>query len=184
MTISLNPAGRSRRLELAQRRQRVAELYIRNRYQHEIAAELGCSQSTISRDIDAIEQDWRESAVSDMECRKAKELAAIDEVQRELWAAWKRSQADHEVETTEDGLTQQGAFTKTTKKREDQVGDPAFMAGIQRCIEQRCKLLGLNAPDKHALTDPDGKAWSFVDILKHAAANDEAKAPPRPSAEA
>ncbi|MHC4984512.1 MAG: hypothetical protein ACYTF6_15275, partial [Planctomycetota bacterium] len=34
------------------------------------------------------------------------------------------------------------------KARKGQAGDPRFLAGVQWCIERRCKILGLDAPTK------------------------------------
>ena len=40
------------------------------------------------------------------------------------------------------------ATTRQTVQTRQQMGNPAWLAGLQRCHERRCKLLGLDAPDR------------------------------------
>ncbi len=51
---------------------------------------------------------------------------------------------------------------------EERLGDPRYLLGVDRCIERRCRILGLEAPMKIAQTDPQGKAvqsrtWLITD---------------------
>lgn len=36
-------------------------------------------------------------------------------------------------------------------------GDPRFLEGIRKCIQDRCKLLGIQAPERLELTGKGGK---------------------------
>lgn len=131
-------------------RRRVAELYLRQWTQVAIAAELGIDQSTVSRDLQAIQKQWRESAIVDMNEAKQRELARIDALELEYWQAWQRSQEDIVSSTSK----HRGADKEDLRREElslqkkQQDGDPRFLQGVQWCIEQRCKLLGINAPEK------------------------------------
>lgn len=87
MTIS--PA---RKLAIAQRRQQVARLYLQGQGQTEIALELEMSQSTVSKDLHHIHTAWRESAIRDFDALRDLEIARLNHIEREAWAAWERSQ--------------------------------------------------------------------------------------------
>jgi hypothetical protein len=109
----------------------------------------------VSNDIKLLVKRWRESALVDVDNAKVEELARINRLELEYWEAWKRSQRDKEAELTE---TQVGdkSYTKAQERKEGQTGDPRFLAGVQWCIERRCKILGIDAPTKIAPTDPSG----------------------------
>jgi hypothetical protein len=127
------PRPKSEALEIDRRRARVAALYLQGRYQWDIAAELEVDPSTVSRDLKAIRAAWKASAVRDFDEAKGRELDRIDLLERTYWQAWLDSREEHQTTT------------------------PAFLAGVQWCIDRRCKLLGLDAPTKVAPTDPSGQ---------------------------
>jgi hypothetical protein len=162
--------------QIARDRRRVADLYLKGWIQADIAEEIEMSQSTVSRDIAAIQTAWLESALVDFNEAKAQELVKIDRLEREYWGAWDRSCEDAEMLTQKTkGKVQQrkgerGEFiaeqpAEATKTTKGQAGDPRFLAGVQWCIERRCKILGIDAPEKRALTGPDGEPASGVVIL-------------------
>src|SRR5262249_24223213 len=76
--------------------------------------------------------------------------------EREYWAAWEASKKEREITTTEQLTGGDGDRLKAVVRKEQQTGDPRYLAGVQSCIEQRCKLLGLNAPVETRLTGQDG----------------------------
>ncbi len=145
--------------QIARDRRRIADLYLQGWLQADIAAEIEMSQSTVSRDIAAIQAAWLESSLVDFNEARAQELAKIDRLEREYWDAWERSCEDAEMLTQRTrGKVQQrqgerGEFiseqpAEATKTTRGQAGDPRFLAGIQWCIERRCKLLGLDQPER------------------------------------
>lgn len=143
--------GTHKEVTLADRRRRVAELYLRGKYQSEIASELGVSQPTISRDLYYLQREWLKSALVDVSERKAAELKRIDQLEREYWDAWKKSQEDAVTLVEEKNMSgrdkKSAVMTKKEQeKRIGQVGDPAYLRGVQWCIHKRCELLGLDAP--------------------------------------
>lgn len=146
--------------EVAQRRQEVAERYLRGEYQSVIAQALGVDTATISRDLAAVRAAWLSSAVRDFDAAKAQELAKIDEVERAAWIAWERSTQDKEVAVQEtDGVkdekTGRPKIKKATLRKEGQSGNPAFLSTILTCIERRCSILGLDAPKRFIIEDWD-----------------------------
>lgn len=128
------------KFEASQQRPLIAALYLKGCPQSEIAAQLNLTQATVSRDLKLIQEQWRQSAISDMGEVKQRELEKIDLIEYEAWQAWLRSQADAITTNEFDG-------NKSTNTK-NQYGDPRFLAQIERCIELRCKILGINAPTK------------------------------------
>jgi hypothetical protein len=148
---------RAKKVAIDQRRQEVAHRYVRGQSQTEIALELGVTQGTISTDLKAIRQQWRESAVRDFDLAREEQLRGIDAVQLEAWQAWDRSKKPHQEATVEG----EGQKQKTRKRVRNQNGDPRYLEVVLRCIHGRRTLLGLDAPTKIAPTTPDGKPLSF-----------------------
>jgi len=120
-----------------------------------IAAALNVSQMTISKDLKTLIGRWQDSALMDVDAAKSEELARINRLELEYWNAWEASKRDKES-TVAEKTTGTDTRTKAVKRAEGQVGNPSFLAGVQWCIDRRCKLLGLDAPTKIAPTDPSG----------------------------
>ena len=143
--------------QLARDRRRIAEMYLHGVLQADIADELHIDQSTVSRDLKALQDEWRASSLVDINEAKSRELARIDELERTYWDGWQRSKEDAEIQRTRATDTQRGGkrYEAGTEKR-GQVGDPRFLAGVGWCIERRCKLIGIDAPTKQEITGSDG----------------------------
>jgi predicted transcriptional regulator len=71
------------KFELSERRRKVAKYYKQHWDQQEIADELGVSQPTVSRDIDFINKQWAAEALENISIRRARELAEIEEMEKE-----------------------------------------------------------------------------------------------------
>jgi hypothetical protein len=127
---------------VAERRERVATLYIQQRSMREIAAAVGCSVGTVCTDMKANHAAWLASRVDKEGQGAAIELARIDRLEREYWDAWERSCKDSEkrqARTVQGDKPRQEA----SKTEEGRDGNPRFLEGVQWCIRQRCELLGL-----------------------------------------
>jgi hypothetical protein len=141
-------------------RAEIAERYLRGEPQHAIAQRLGLSRQQIGYDLEVIRDEWRRSAMRDFETHQAEELAKLDHLEATYWAAWERSREplEHSAhETVDDEISMPSgkrharvkvprSRTRTAQRTEQQNGNPAYLAGIERCIEQRCRILGLHAP--------------------------------------
>jgi transcriptional regulator with XRE-family HTH domain len=141
-----------------------ASRYLKGESQAAIAAALGLEQSTISRYLKTIRGRWAERYTADFQSMVAEELARVDTLEREYWTAWERScneRTTQAIESTE-------SKSRKSVRKENRDGDPSFLAGVQWCITQRCKLLGLNAPEKreykHEFAD-----MSDSDLIERAA---------------
>ena len=138
--------------EIALRREQVSALYLQGLSQMKIAAEVGVSQRCVSGDLKAIQEIWLASALQDFNALRAQQLAKIDQVEYEYWQAWQRSKEQSVRKMTE----QKGETKHAQVTIEDSYGDPRFLQGIERCIDQRCKLLGLHAPVRTEMSGPNG----------------------------
>jgi hypothetical protein len=98
-------------------------------------------------DLKAIRQAWLQSALQDFDKLKAEELARIDAVEQAAWRSFEKS-----LEPREITMTEQAEGNTTTRKasvrREGTAGDPRWLERIQKCIDQRIGILGLNAPTR------------------------------------
>jgi predicted transcriptional regulator len=139
------------------RRQEVARLSLRGWVQVEIAQHLGVTQGTVSNDLKAIRQQWRQSAVRDFDLAREEMLRSIETIKREAWDAWERSKKPQQEATVEGEAPRQ----KTRKRIRNQNGDPRYLEIILRCGADQRAILGLDAPTKIAPTTPDGKPLSF-----------------------
>ena len=129
----------------------ITRLYLQGRTQRDIAEVVGVSQGQVNHDLKLIQTRWRESSIMDMNEAKQRELARLDILEREYWAAWEQSKNERTRARQEsDGKSKDGKpnVVRATMEREKRDGNPAFLAGVMSCIERRCKLLGLDAPVK------------------------------------
>jgi hypothetical protein len=144
-------------LRILSRRCKVSELILRGTTNHlEICQQLGMDpgqRSTITRDVAAIKEQWRESALRDFDEARGRELEKLALVEKEAWLAWERSKEEgSRKRTTPDG-------EETVKEKRD--GNAAFLEAVLKCIAKRCALLGLDSPLKVAPTTPDGQSpWT------------------------
>lgn len=127
-----------------ERRHEIATRYVRGEYQSVIAHALGISQQRVSQDLATVRQQWLASTLRDFDTRKAEQLAKVDAVEVEAWQAWHRSQQPREITLQESA----DGKRKMSRRLEGQAGDPRFLERVQKCIDQRCEILGLHAPKK------------------------------------
>ena len=155
--------GRTPREEflIQHRRQQVAELYLQGWTQAAIARELRVSQGTVSADLSAVRNEWKESRSWDFKETVAIELKKLERVEREAWAAWERSQQP--IESTK--VVNDGEGKKAEKTVKHQPGDPRYLELVHRCVASRRSLLGLDAPTRIAPTSPDGDEAYHVHVM-------------------
>ena len=138
----------------------IAERYLKGLTVEQITGELNdarlgsysLSKWTISVDIDIIHKRWITSYLVDFDKAKARELAHIDMLELEYWNAWRTSQKKIEEIESEKIEDKQGgqrvtlpSYERTRVKKIEKMrdGNNEFLRGIQWCIDQRCKILGL-----------------------------------------
>lgn len=163
-----------------ERMNRTLELYLRGQSYSQIAKALPAAKSTVAKDIAAIREEWRRSRSDELGHALLMELARIDAMERECWAQWEASKTEEVITRAETGVevgkdaTGRQVRTPISEKviRSTRLrnADPRYMDTIRWCVEQRCKLLGLLAPNgvpligKVALTAPDGVSAPKVSL--------------------
>ncbi len=143
----------------------IARDWIQGHTLREIAARLNArrdyslSFQTIANDTKCILTRWRESATTSIGEHKAIELARLNELEREAWAAWRGSKQPAVRALAEDSSGPEGGRirnqTVTETKR-----DPRFLAIIRDTIAARVKLLGLDGDFAERLEKLEGKIAS------------------------
>jgi hypothetical protein len=146
-------------------RAEIADLYLQGKTQHEIGVQLGLSRQQIGYDLAAVRQEWLQSALMDFNARKAQELAKIDRLEQEYWAAWDASKKDRQVSTTEQTTGADGERLKAGIRKEEQTGEARYLTGVQWCIQKRCDILGLDDPKKVHLTS-EGTCQVRIDVFQ------------------
>lgn len=130
----------------------VTRLYLSHQSQAQIAERLGVTQQTISLDLKAIQREWKEEREHDLDIAKARELARIDKIEIMYLREWQKSRRRRAR-----GIDGTNTVYKTM------LGDPRYLAGVQWCIDKRCKLLGLDAPARQELSGPGGKPIEYTE---------------------
>lgn len=141
----------------------IKDAYLRGDTQMVIAERLGLSQGQISRDLAKIQRRWRESSLVDINEAKQRELERIDVLEREYWQAWENSKGEQQRSTA----SKQGELSRAQIVKYESAGDPRFLAGVQWCVEQRCKILGLLAAVKSELFGKDGGPIQTQQVFDH-----------------
>jgi hypothetical protein len=173
------PRSSAEELAIESRRCQVADLFLRGiKRQVELAQRIGVNRSTISRDLRVLNDRWKESGVRDLDAAKGQELDRLDLLEREAWQAWEKSKGAHETTTTEQTSTGGGERVKAAIRKDEQCGDPRYLAVVQWCIEQRGKLLGLHAPHKVAPAARDAEEAPLIRIVEVALSNGRADGAP------
>ena len=131
----------NKNLDVLNRRQQVAHLYLQNWTQDQIARHLSVGPPTISADLEQIRQQRLQSEVRDFNAARELQLQKIDLLERESWATWERSKKPSQSATV-DG---EGNGQRTRKTMRNQVGDPRFLEQVSKCVAQRRAILGLDA---------------------------------------
>jgi hypothetical protein len=135
--------------------------YLQGKSQQWIADELArnreyeITRQSISNDLKEIQKRWQANTLIPLDQHKVKELARIDLLEQTYWSAWEKSLET--AKTTSTKVKDLPASSKdkpgskqyeASTRNEERDGNPSFLAGVERCITLRCKLLGLEAPVK------------------------------------
>lgn len=130
------------------------------------------SLDTVHRDINRMLAKAAARADYNMDKMLQLELARIDDMMREAWAAWEKSKEDY-LDTQQimrgtpkasDKGEESGVDTTSMEQRRKEIrscGDPRYLELINKLLIERRKLLGLYAPEKKELSG----SVSFTDLL-------------------
>lgn len=161
----------------------IARLYLAGKTQLEIADAVNAGRPEakhigprqISESLKGIREAWLDRACEDYDSHVARELARIDQLEREAWEAWERSKRTARTVRTKtspvppapaEGQPPAEPPVETTVTEAEQVGDPRFLDKVGWCVETRVKMLGLSAPETSVLkgTGKDGAIVFTLDL--------------------
>lgn len=141
----------------------ITELYTKGRSYREIAHEVNqrhgrrITYQTVSNEIKKLLKEWEKSRNEIIDHQKFIELAKIDRLERTYWDGYEKSCNPVKKSTTKkkgsvkDSKDINVKDVERVDNEETRIGDPRFLDGIKWCIEQRCKIFGINAPQKFDL---------------------------------
>lgn len=140
---------------LLHRRNFIAERYRDGMRLNEIAKEVSVSRQTVWSDLRWVHEQLLAGSVADRRDQLIRELQQLDWLESEATEAWDQSKLDaqsHRIisEKKLDGEKKLVGteYVKTQATKKGQCGDPRFLAQIADCVDKRCKLFGLYAPEK------------------------------------
>lgn len=111
--------------EMADRRKKVASLYLNKVAPEDIAISLGVDRSTVTRDTIFLRKKWREEAQEDIACHMSRELAELERMELEVASQY-----------------------QTAKKAGKELFAVKWMDTRLKIKDRRAKYLGLDQPDK------------------------------------
>lgn len=153
---------------IAERREQISKMYLEGWPQFRIAEKVKVTQQQVSKDLSVLRRVWQLNATQNTDKYISKELAKIDKLEYEYWTAWRKSIENYEKSKKKFVDKKQ---KELTKEEVIVFGDPRFLHGIERCIERRCKLLGLDLPEKFDHTSK-GEKLNTIPIITIARKND------------
>ena len=131
-------------VKIMERRVRVMALIRAGRKVAGIAAELGCSVSTIQRDLSAVLDGYRRVAARSAEEHTAEALGRLAERETDIQTEWDRSKADETQRLTEKTEGRgKDASAQAQVRNKPRYGDPRLAALLLAIWDRRCRLLGL-----------------------------------------
>jgi hypothetical protein len=143
-----------RELLIIEESERAAQLRLQGKSVREIAVLLSVSVATAQDRIQRGKAAWLERSADSHGAWVAQELARLEMLFSEAFAAWKRSMEP--AERTR--VTQDADGTSKMAEREGQCGDSSLLAECRALHERICALKGLDAPKRSELrTGPTGE---------------------------
>lgn len=120
--------------------------------------------TTINREVRLITDEYKKRNDDLLDRHRQRQLMRLDAQEQEAWRAWEKSKEDavtRQGERISGQAGQNGAAAareKSLVKQSGRVGNAEFLRVMLSIAERRCKLLGLDAPAKNVVMNPDGSA--------------------------
>ena len=140
-------------------RKAIALALNQNRYLPEVAEELGISFHTAYADAAFWFEQWRATALIDINETVQRELQKLDVIEKIAWESFK---AGCKSVKTVKGEKEKGHvdFSEETLTG----GDPRHLQIMQNCMKQRAELLGLNKKNRGG-DDPEEEIFYLIKNL-------------------
>jgi hypothetical protein len=106
------------------------------------------SNKTINQYIQKAVKSWQQSKDEMISTWKAEQLEKINLLETTYWEAWQKSLLTVKTNSKKQTKTEAGGMSLAEKREQERQsqGEVRFLQGIQWCIEQRCKILGVEVP--------------------------------------
>ena len=103
------------------------------------------SHSQIIQDIAKCLKVWEDERTEMIDKQKTIELAKLNQLEATYWTAWEASKtARVKSVVRKSGPTAAPNFVATEDHTTNSIGDDRWLQGIERCIAQRCKIMGFD----------------------------------------
>lgn len=132
------------------RRAKVAELSLDGFTQAEIAEQLDVSQTTISRDLKQVREEWKQERIEQFGVYLDVEYKKTLHAERLALRAFRESRGKIVKTTRTKGGPNGDTLTRVV---EYSAGDPRFLQVYGQCIDRRVKLLGIAPPERLEIVD-------------------------------
>lgn len=126
--------------KVADRRRQASQMILEGKGVIETSEALGVSRVTVWKYLKAIEEEWRNTNKANYEERLNQQLAKLELVADEAFAAFQRSIG--EVTKTTEKVNEDGETTETTVT-ETRAGDTSLLDVYRKAVMDQAALLGL-----------------------------------------
>lgn len=132
----------------------ISELYLKGYSYRKIAEKINSDTSrpytlsfqTIGEDVKRMLKAWKEARDANIDEWVTGELEKLAKLEQTYWEAWEKTVKDWTRMAVKKGDKGGVPFAEDTMTDVKMFGDPRYLQGIERCIQKRCELLGLDAP--------------------------------------
>lgn len=125
-----------------------------------IAQELGVDRSRVSRDLQALDIQWRDTQADTIARLKERWLGALEQIMADALAEWERSRTHESTEDVIEGAPGPGGKVipeRAQRRKRSAAADTRYLQAYLAAQNRAADLVGANAPQKLAPTDPTGE---------------------------
>lgn len=180
--------GHRSETERTAHRVRVAKLTLQGYNQTQIGEVLEVDRSTVSRDLKAIREDWKNSTSHDVTVERSQFLAKLRLIQAEGWRAWEESRIEKVILI--DSRREEGGEPATQEERDEppqgyrrvviNPGNVGYLRTVFDAVKEEGAVLGLYPrKDEKPIEPPpevediDLTTLTFKDLVKVARGDKE-----------
>ena len=148
----------------------ISELYLKGYSYRQIAtkafsdknAAYTLSHTQIGTDMKRMLLDWREERDGNVDEWVNAQLIKLDLLEQTYWTSFEKSVKAFTRTKTKTGSNSFGTIDETSMEDMLMLGDPRYLQGVERCIQKRCDLLGLDKPKEISVkTNLDATTFTF-----------------------
>jgi predicted transcriptional regulator len=166
----------------------MTRMWVRGHSQREIAKKFGITQPQVCHDLKEIRERLLPEDTQQMKEARKDRLMELAMFKQEFLDEWERSKRDKETQTQEKISTtgkgkkgEDGERIKAALRTEGRCGNPAFLNGALKVVQEECKIADLYPSKKMDLGNKEGKPLQIQFIEVGDAAPREKAAPSQPT---